>query len=409
METVENKLAFFSELISCNGEIYLWEYDLEMRLLRSNCPIIAALSTIFSMDSHPDAVIAHIRQHAVPMIVTNDMGMMWIADAERENDQPVRIYLLGPIFTAELPIKSIQKGLNRLNLSLALRDEVLEMLQRLPVIALTRLFEYGIMFHYCLTGQKMLVTDFAYQNDSQLFAPMEGTTHPDTRSSWAFEQEFLKNVREGNLKYREKRDRLISNDNLGCLSTGDPIRQTKNTIIISIALVTRAAVSGGLSPEIAYTLSDHYVQSVEACNTIPEIVEINDQMEEDFIQRVHRIRQNSGLSNSIKKCCDYINYHIDQNISVQEVAEYVGYTNYYLGKKFLKEMGCTVKQYIRNGKIERAQHLLRSGGHTVQEVSEVLGYISQSYFTKQFKEVTGITPSAFKEHFAGLDKSPLPL
>jgi AraC-like DNA-binding protein len=56
-------------------------------------------------------------------------------------------------------------------------------------------------------------------------------------------------------------------------------------------------------------------------------------------------------------------------------------------------MGVTVEQFIIQTLIERAEYLLRYNGMNVSEVAEALGYKDLAFFSRQFKQVRGISPS----------------
>lgn len=49
METVEQNLHFFRDLVICNRELYLWSYDSEMNLVDTNCPNIENFSLFFQI------------------------------------------------------------------------------------------------------------------------------------------------------------------------------------------------------------------------------------------------------------------------------------------------------------------------------------------------------------------------
>lgn len=53
----------------------------------------------------------------------------------------------------------------------------------------------------------------------------------------------------------------------------------------------RAAIAGGLSSEIAYTLSDTYTQSVDNARTISQVAAVSHTMYDDFIRRVNQVRR----------------------------------------------------------------------------------------------------------------------
>lgn len=67
-----------------------------------------------------------------------------------------------------------------------------------------------------------------------------------------------------------------------------------------------------------------------------------------------------------------------------------------LSKAFSEETGTTIERYIITQKIERAKELLTYDELTLNEIADRLGYSSAAYLSTQFKQITGITPSAFK-------------
>lgn len=191
-------------------------------------------------------------------------------------------------------------------------------------------------------------------------------------------------------------NRMSVTGHLRKLSNGDPLRQMKNAVLVCITLFSRAAIEGGLSPEVSYSLTDRYFQSVEACTTISDLAEIAHTMQADFIQRVHRCRT-SHLSQPVQACCEYISIHLEDKLALEQLAQQVGYTEYYLSKKFKREVGLTPSEYIRNARLERAALLLRSTQKDVQEISERLQFCSQSYFADQFRRLFGLTPTEYRQ------------
>ncbi len=199
------------------------------------------------------------------------------------------------------------------------------------------------------------------------------------------------------MKLHEEASRLGSSINIANIGNGNSVRQIKNITIIYTALCTRASIRGGLQPNLAYTLSDHYIHSIEAAKSIPDIVEINSMMQEDFVRRVHELKLSSGISLQIKQCCSFIQVHLTEELSLTKISKYVGYSTTYLSKKFKEEMGMTISDYILQKKIELAKKLLIKSSTSVQEIGESLGFHSPSYFCEKFKKVTGVTPNHYRE------------
>ncbi|GAA4746232.1 hypothetical protein GCM10023229_27830 [Flavisolibacter ginsenosidimutans] len=78
------------------------------------------------------------------------------------------------------------------------------------------------------------------------------------------------------------------------------------------------------------------------------------------------------------------------------LSEKLGYEYNYLSNLFSEIKGTTIEHYIISHKIERAKELLIYNQLTLTEIAYKLHYSSVSHLSNQFKKVTGLTPSFFK-------------
>lgn len=205
-------------------------------------------------------------------------------------------------------------------------------------------------------------------------------------------------VREGDLNYIKQMSKLSMTGNYGRLSKNQE-RNNKNLILVGITLFARAAIEGGVSPETALTLSDRYIQSVEDCRNMSELVEISSTMAQDYVERVHRRKQETGVSEPVRSSMEYVELHLTEELSLKQLAEMSGYSEYYFSKRFKHETGTTPKAFIREKRLERAKFLLRTTQTTVQDISESLRFGSQSYFADAFRRAEGMSPTAYREQF----------
>ena len=395
----QQKLDYFHELLTCGHNIYSWIYDHRLAPVYNNCPFSMVYDIFFAMEEKRIPTINQVHKKSQPIVVTNPIGLIWIADFENDENGELRyIHTIGPVFFDDVSQNAVEKELNRLKLSNPIRQEFRNVLRSLPVIPATRFLQYGIMLHYTLTGEKITTSEFQYlgkvdsdgkKTEEQKVKAKHGT--------WLAEQAILKMVEEGNLDYRKQKDQFSASGRVGKMSLGDDvIRQIKNQIIVFTALCTRAAIRGGLPPETAYTLSDMYIQNAEASTSVAELAEVSRAMEDDFVHRVHQVRSQSGISPQIQKCCDYIRFHLDEKITVSQLARLVGHADNYLIRKFKEETGKSISQYIAAAKMEKAKELLQDSNETVQEISSQLGFATQSHFGEVFKKHTGMTPAQWR-------------
>ena len=175
------------------------------------------------------------------------------------------------------------------------------------------------------------------------------------------------------------------------------LRQEKNIFIIAVALATRAAIAGGLAEEVAYQLSDEYIQTVESMVSFDSVDHLTRSMLVDFAERVRDASLPlKDIPEDISRCIKYIRMHTNSNLSVQEVADAVNLSRSHLSRKFRKTMGFEISAFIMRCKLEEARSLLMYSNQSISEISNYLGFSSQSYFTNVFRKKYGLTPKEFR-------------
>lgn len=118
-----------------------------------------------------------------------------------------------------------------------------------------------------------------------------------------------------------------------------------------------------------------------------------------FCKNIHMLMnqfdgmQTPGMGQRIKS---YVLSNLGENITREDVARHVSLTPEYISKVFKKETGITLSEYIIQVKIDAAKQLLSSSKESISSIAVDLGYNSFSFFTKQFREQVGITPSAYR-------------
>lgn len=399
---LQEKLDFFSKLLTCSHDLYYWCYNPKLDLLSTNCPNVTLYEALFALSSCQDYLKEYMQTQHNPLILTDSAGLMWIASFECADGKIYRTHLIGPAFIADISVKTFEKKLSQGEYSLKTKNAILNILHSVPVLAITTYFQYGRMLHYTVTGEKIETSAFQYQSyekenrDSEYLRPPKKLTISESHGTWAAEQNLMRMIEEGNLDYQDILNKISVTGSTGNFRIGDPLREAKDYMLAFIVLSSRAAMRGGLSPELSYTLSDFYIQSVEHSNHIAEIQEIGSTMYQDYVMRVHDLKMNSQRSRQIQECICYIQLHTEDDINIKNIATQFGYTEYYFSKKFKKEMGISINEYIRQCRIEHAKVLLKSTDETIEFISERLHFCSQSYFAETFRRYTDMTPVEYR-------------
>lgn len=101
----------------------------------------------------------------------------------------------------------------------------------------------------------------------------------------------------------------------------------------------------------------------------------------------------------IKNIKDYLDYNLEHNVALADVAEIFHYNERYLGRLFKKETGQCMHEYVTAQRIEATKELLCRTDHTVLDISEMVGFNNVTYFNLLFKKAVGLTPTQYrKEH-----------
>ncbi|WNS44066.1 helix-turn-helix domain-containing protein [Paenibacillus sp. MMS20-IR301] len=98
----------------------------------------------------------------------------------------------------------------------------------------------------------------------------------------------------------------------------------------------------------------------------------------------------------ITKAYQYIQEHLHQDLTRDDIAALVGRNPAYLSRLFRKETGMSLSEYITLQRIERAKKLLVETGDKISSIAEGLGYVHFSYFAKLFRKLTGFTPQDYR-------------
>ncbi len=393
---VSERIDCFMDLLSCIGRMYHWVYDQSGKLLETNCPD-HVLSSVFIKGGAFQTVAGHFQNDHRPILISTPQGLIWTAAFETLEDESIRIHVLGPVTTTDLAHGGTALILQNARITPHYRPKLTKILQRIPVFSVMDFMRHALMLHYCLTGERLTNADICFAEQKGQSADKDPSVQKDRMNTYIVEKALMRMIMEGDVNYKNVLHDAASASRGVHLNNMNSLEQVKVTQIVFISLSTRAAIQGGLSPEIAYSRGDAYIQSIVNCRSVVEAANIGHTMYDDFVHLVRNTRRNPNYSPQIQSVCDYIDVNVEGKLSLSEIASHVGYAEYYLSRKFKTETGSSINDYIKKAKIERAKTLLLGTSLSIQEIADQLNFGSRGFFAETFKEITGIPPAAYRK------------
>ena len=208
------------------------------------------------------------------------------------------------------------------------------------------------------------------------------------------EKELMVKIKLGDKQASQK----ILNEILGHIffSSGKDFNVIKARILELVVLLSRAAVEGGADIEEVFGLNYRYLTDIHSFKTVEELCFWLSNIMARFTDCVFNLAD-VRHKDTMYKALDYIKKNYNKRITLEEVAGQVYLNPSYFSKIFKSEMKTTFVSYVNNIRINAAKSLLADIRTPLTDISLMIGFEDQSYFTKVFKKATGDTPGRYRE------------
>lgn len=335
-----------------------------------------------------------------PIIKSNEYYENFIIIHTRSKGCKDGTFIVGPSICSELLPTQIGGIINDSNLIIN-KEEVRNYYDSLPIIKNLTLIHISVLLYYLIYKKKLDVTTVQQKNnllentDYDLYVSMrqgDSFIHHD----FATEKKFFKWIENGDKKEMLKHYCALDQSTFGILSLTSEVRNRKYFSISMITLACRYAIEGGLPSEIAYALSDLYIQNLDKLNNLKDINRLLEEVLCAYADCVNEYRTKK-YSQTILACQNYITRNLYQEISLKDLADHIHMHPNYLSTLFKKEVGISLSIYIQQEKIEEAKRLLALTALSLTDIYNLLNFADQSYFTRVFKKNTGYTPKLFRQ------------
>ncbi|MEF2965718.1 helix-turn-helix domain-containing protein [Paenibacillus sp. M1] len=341
-----------------------------------------------------------------PLIHVTSLLENYIEVRLEEDSEYAGSFIAGPSLYGSVP----EKIINGIGEDMKRTDKAA--LQRyydnLTIIPQKRLLHAAALLYYLVYGKRLDITQIRLANGSvetpfrisdQIDIEVSDRLNNDSlHHDRVYEMRLMELIKEGrDVEVARELSIGFATEGVGTLSKRSHLRHLKNLAIAGISIATRAAMDGGVHPEIAYTMSDLYIQQIEEMHKPKEVDKAMKQALIEFASRVKEgIEDHVSGSGAVSTCKRYIFNHLYGELSLETLSGLVHMNSSYLSRLFKKETGMSLTDYIQSKRVDEAKKLLALTSLSLSDIYSRLHFNDQSYFIKVFKKWAGMTPRQYR-------------
>lgn len=393
---LKDRLTIFQGLLSsCNGPA-LSLFDAHLHRFSDENEQTAIADALLALCSKGRTLSKTISQSRSPLLFTGQINVSWLFFPVFESKELVRVYALGPFLNENTTPFSFDAALSDIGAALSLRAEASVLRRTLPVLPYRLIQAYASMLYRLIHDEYLdpsSIRFFGRSTPSRSQKKNRKMVNLTPADLYSFEQEALRKVREGEI-----------DDQVGAANTFDAATPSGSTDLnhlkaiaySRLTLLSRAAIEGGLSAETGLMLCDRYGCDLENAGSALELENIVTLGQRDLAERVRAIKTRN-MSKLIESACAYIDRKLEEELSIAQLADRSGLTEYYFSRRFKRETGLSPTEFIRRKRLQKAANLLTTTDIDVHQIALQLRFCSVSYFSDLFHRYFGASPREYRK------------
>ena len=175
----------------------------------------------------------------------------------------------------------------------------------------------------------------------------------------------------------------------------DTLRDYKNRTLIINVLYRKAVQEANVHPAHIDDVSSLFAKRIERSRSAAELNKVSLEMLRKYCMLVQN-HSMSGYSEMIGQVINYIDFHLQEPLGLQYIAEKFSLNPSYLSRRFKSETGKNLRDYIGEKRIEKSLVYLTTTGIPVSEVAARVGIMDENYFSRIFKKAKQMSPREYR-------------
>ena len=172
--------------------------------------------------------------------------------------------------------------------------------------------------------------------------------------------------------------------------------EIKARVMELVVLISRASIDAGADVQEIFGFNNEYIQKIEQFTSIEELSVWLTGIMHRFIDYTFDFSRIKHID-AVYKTMEYVRANYDKKLSLDEIARNAFLSKAYLSSIFKEEIGESLTNYINRVRIEKSKVLLLDKEVSLIDIANLCGFEDQSYFTRVFKKMVGISPKKYRD------------
>lgn len=320
--------------------------------------------------------------------------------------------MLGPYLTTRIEEERIREILNRKQISIGEKRELIEFYKCLPIINMVEEVAIGKMAYMFLNLGDMGIryiapdgkiedqrnkqgnlTKYIERKEKKQVCGIEVSRAAASRSTLA-QKEVIYYIHQGDWKRAILGLEGLNEHFIESVSSNQ-LRNLKNLILTLNGMIKYSLINCNVDYIKMSKIIRGVCIEVETSKSLGDLQRLIKDMIKAYCKLVNEMKD-QGYSPLILGATQYIRFHFEQEITLKKLAESLYVHPNYLSRKFKEETGCQLSEYINQIRIEQAQILLNDKVLSIADVAYRVGYNDEKYFSKVFKKYNDRTPREYR-------------
>lgn len=345
---------------------------------------------------------------ARPVDFCDDFGLHYIIFSEIQTE-PAVYCIVGP-FLYELPSMLetphvFNLFLSEKNIPVSYSEHIQFFYKRITVIhdvlawkqmmrrILSRYLDCDIAFHEVTANS----SEYDIGKTALIANPL--LSYSSLQARYETENKMLEAITKGDIKEALYYHNLFRGFTLEIRGPNE-LRSTKNYLIAANTAFRKATEAAFVHPLYVDRLSGQLAVEIENAVTPVQLNHLNTAMIRKYCLLV-KTYSRVQYSPLVRDCLNYIDFHYQEILSLQLLAEKFMISKNYLSTLFHKEVGMTLTDYINSIRVRHAILLLNTTDLAMPAIAAQCGFSDANYFTRTFKKTQGMAPHKYRQSLLG--------